>query len=140
MPFFFQYIFPVFFGLAMVAFFVTFFFVIGKNIRENVKNNHSPRLTIDARVVTKRMQNGYYDGNHRHMSQYYATFEVESGDRMELSMTGEEYGLLAEGDIGKLSFQGTRYLGFVRNGLPDDRVPEENGCLKTSIHPRVNEL
>ena len=121
MPFFFQYIFPVFFGLAMVAFFVTFFFVIGKNIRENVKNNHSPRLTIDARVVTKRMQNGYYDGNHRHMSQYYATFEVESGDRMELSMTGEEYGLLAEGDIGKLSFQGTRYLGFVRNGLPDAR-------------------
>ena len=121
MPFFFQYIFPVFFGLAMVAFFVTFFFVIGKNIRENVKNNHSPRLTIDARVVTKRMQNGYYDGNHRHMSQYYATFEVESGDRMELSMTGEEYGLLAEGDIGKLSFQGTRYLGFVRNGLPDTR-------------------
>ena len=121
MPFFFQYIFPVFFGLAMVAFFVTFFFVIGKNIRENVKNNHSPRLTIDARVVTKRMQNGYYDGNHRPMSQYYATFEVESGDRMELSMTGEEYGLLAEGDIGKLSFQGTRYLGFVRNGLPDAR-------------------
>ena len=121
MPFFFQYIFPVFFGLAMVAFFVTFFFVIGKNIRENVKNNHSPRLTIDARVVPQRMQNGYYDGNHRHMSQYYATFEVESGDRMELSMTGEEYGLLAEGDIGKLSFQGTRYLGFVRNGLPDAR-------------------
>ena len=45
---------------------------------------------------------------------YYATFQVESGDRMELSMTGTEYGLLAEGDRGKLTFQGTRYLGFER--------------------------
>ena len=45
---------------------------------------------------------------------YYATFEVESGDRMELSVSGREYGLLAEGDRGRLSFQGTRYLGFER--------------------------
>ena len=47
---------------------------------------------------------------------YYATFQVESGDRMELSVTGTEYGLLAEGDRGKLTFQGTRYLGFERLG------------------------
>jgi hypothetical protein len=46
---------------------------------------------------------------------YYVTFEVESGDRMELHVEGHEYGLLVEGDKGDLSFQGTRYLGFVRN-------------------------
>ena len=45
------------------------------------------------------------------------TFQVESGDRMELSMTGTEYGMLAEGDRGKLSFQGTRYLGFERQRI-----------------------
>jgi hypothetical protein len=45
---------------------------------------------------------------------YYATFEVESGDRMELSVDGRAYGLLAQGDIGSLTFQGTRYLGFQR--------------------------
>lgn len=45
---------------------------------------------------------------------YYATFQVESGDRMELHVSGAEYGMLAEGDTGKLTFQGTRYLGFVR--------------------------
>ena len=45
---------------------------------------------------------------------YYATFQVESGDRMEFSLTGPEYGMLLEGDSGKLSFQGTRYLGFER--------------------------
>ena len=43
------------------------------------------------------------------------TFEVESGDRMELHVDGSEYGMLVEGDYGMLSFQGTRYLGFVRN-------------------------
>ena len=46
---------------------------------------------------------------------YYVTFQVESGDRMELRLSGTEYGQLAEGDTGKLSFQGTRYLGFERN-------------------------
>ena len=45
---------------------------------------------------------------------YYVTFEVESGDRLELRISGSEYGLLAEGDFGMLTFQGTRYLSFDR--------------------------
>ncbi len=45
---------------------------------------------------------------------YYVTFQVESGDRMEFTVSGSDYGMLVEGDIGKLSFQGTRYLGFQR--------------------------
>ena len=40
---------------------------------------------------------------------------MESGDRMELRVSGREYGLLAEGDRGQLTFQGTRYLSFVRS-------------------------
>ncbi len=47
-------------------------------------------------------------------SSYYVTFQVESGDRMELSIRGSGYGMLAEGDVGIFSFQGTRYLGFER--------------------------
>ena len=43
---------------------------------------------------------------------YYVTFQVESGDRMELRVSRSEYGLLAERNQGNLSFQGTRYLGF----------------------------
>ena len=48
------------------------------------------------------------------MTRYYATFEVESGSRIELAVRGEEYGMLAEGDRGRLTFQGTRYQGFER--------------------------
>ena len=43
------------------------------------------------------------------------TFQVESGDRMKLSVSGSDYGMLVHGDIGEPSFQGTRYVGFERN-------------------------
>jgi hypothetical protein len=33
---------------------------------------------------------------------------------MEFSISGRDYGLLAEGDVGELEFQGTRYHGFSR--------------------------
>ncbi len=85
------------------------------------KNNNSPRLTVPATVVAKRTnvtrhRHGGANGHHHHhtSTSYYVTFQVESGDRMELHMAGTEYGLLVEGDSGKLTFQGTRYLGFER--------------------------
>ena len=92
------------------------------------KNNNSPVLTVDAKVVTKRMavnkqlhqgHNHHGQGTimHHHSSSttYFATFEVDSGDRMELKVPDKEYGMLADGDAGKLTFQGTRYKGFERN-------------------------
>ena len=45
---------------------------------------------------------------------YYATFQVESGDRMELGIPDRDYGYLVEGDRGSLTFQGTRFLSFNR--------------------------
>ena len=45
---------------------------------------------------------------------YYATFQVASGDRMEFQVPRREYGFLVEGDRGRLTFQGTRFLGFER--------------------------
>ena len=91
------------------------------------QNNHSPQLSVSARLVSRRTEvshHSYANGGDVTGAQgyttssstwYYVTFEVESGDRMEFSVSGKEYGLLAEGDVGKLTFQGTRYLSFVRN-------------------------
>ena len=79
------------------------------------KNNNSPRLTVPATVVAKRTSYSHSASNHHHThTHHYVTFEVESGDRMELSVMGSEYGLLVEGDTGRLTFQGTRYLSFDR--------------------------
>ena len=86
------------------------------------KNNDSPVLTVEAEVVAKRLdvQTWHHTGDEHHMSHtssrtdYYATFQVESGDRMEFQVPDREYGFLVEGDRGKLTFQGTRYQGFQR--------------------------
>lgn len=117
------------FELFEVMFFLMFFLVFGifiatavKGISRWNKNNHSPRLTVPATVVTKRTNVSRHHHNHgttgmhhtTHSTTYYVTFQVESGDRMELRVTGQEFGLLVEGDRGKLTFQGTRYLDFER--------------------------
>lgn len=82
------------------------------------KNNQSPRLTVEALVVTKRTEviHRYAGKDHGYgnVTNYYVTFQVESGDRMELSVTGAEYGMMAEGDRGRLDIQGTRFLSFER--------------------------
>lgn len=106
---------------------ITLFIVaIVKGITTWNKNNHSPRLTVDASVVSRRTDittyhhanGGDTSGAHGYhtssSTSYYITFQVESGDRMEFLMDDNEYALLAEGDQGRLSFQGTRYLGFER--------------------------
>lgn len=112
-----QIMFLIVFGIAMSSVLMTTI----RSMKEWNKNNHSPRLTVPVIVVTKRTDvsrrrhRGANGHHHHHTSTtYYATFEVESGDRMELQLEGFEYGLLVEGDKGKLSFQGTRYLGFER--------------------------
>lgn len=78
--------------------------------RRDRKNDKSPRLTVEAEIVSKRM---HVWGDHSR-TQYYATFEVSSGDRMELLVPHDQYGYLVEHDRGQLSFQGTRFLDFQR--------------------------
>lgn len=110
----FSFIFPILFLL----FIGMFFFALISNLRTWNKNNHSPRLTVPATVVAKRTEVSRHHTDNTMMhtfTTYYVTFQVESGDRMELTVSGSDYGMLVEGDIGKLSFQGTRYLGFERN-------------------------
>lgn len=108
--------FNVMFTLMFVLVFGMFLFIFIKNIGEWSRNNASPRLTVPAAVVSKRtnVSRHRHDGHTHHSTSYYVTFQVESGDRMELHLTGQEYGLLVEGDQGNLTFQGTRYLGFER--------------------------
>ena len=111
------------FGFFGMMFTLMFFLVFGvfimtfaRGISQWNKNNHSPRLTVPATVLAKRTNvSRHHHQNHAtHSTTYYVTFQVESGDRMELQMAGHEYGLLVEGDQGKLTFQGTRYLSFER--------------------------
>lgn len=111
--------------------------VIVMLIKSFKKNNNSPRLTVMATIVAKRAVISQSHHGHTHRTNnvndfnrygntyfhdcdtststfYYVTFQVDSGDRMELCVPTYEYGLLIEGDRGRLSFQGTRYISFER--------------------------
>ena len=115
-------LFEIMFSLAFILIFGMIIMTMVQGVKQWNKNNNSPRLTVPVVVVAKRADVSHHHHNtgvnnhhHHHTSTtYYVTFQVESGDRMELQMSGSEYGLLAEGDVGMLSFQGTRYLGFER--------------------------
>lgn len=116
-------IFQIMFTLVFVLVIGTFIVIAVKGIRQWNKNNHSPRLTVPVTIVAKRTDVSHHHhyghggaGMHHttHSTTYYVTFQVESGDRMELQMSGHEFGMLIEGDRGRLTFQGTRYLGFER--------------------------
>ena len=114
----FDLLFRIMFPILLLVFLVIILYAIIGNIRTWNKNNHSPRLTVPAAVVAKRTEVSHHHTDNTMMhtfTTYYVTFQVESGDRMELTVDGSEYGMLVESDIGKLSFQGTRYLGFQRN-------------------------
>ncbi|MFJ7649561.1 DUF2500 domain-containing protein [Lysinibacillus sp. NPDC097279] len=67
-----------------------------------------------AKTVTKRTDTGGSGYSSAHTS-YYVTFEVQSGDRLELKLDGRSYGQLAEHDFGILTFQGTRFKTFERH-------------------------
>ena len=79
------------------------------------KNNQSPKLTVPVTIVAKRSDVDKGIETMHTFTSYYVTFQVESGDRMEFEVSDMEYGMLAEGDSGELTFQGTRYLNFQRN-------------------------
>ena len=107
-------LFSIFAPIMSVAIFgLAFGIIISGLVKEsktNRKNNASPRLSSEATVVTKRTQ---IRGDHAHTT-YFATFQFESGDRLELQIPHDRFGYLVEGDRGKLHFQGTRFLDFQR--------------------------
>lgn len=119
-------IFQVLFFLMFGAFFVIFLVTAIKGLGQWNKNNHSPRLTVPVTVVSKRTNVSHHrhgnagdiSGAHGYHTttdtSYYVTFQVESGDRMELHVPGAQFGLMVEGDRGDLTFQGTRFLEFQR--------------------------
>ena len=116
---------PMFIGIIFVIIFIGIIASLFTGLRQWKKNEESPRLSIEAIVKSKRTNvTGNIHPNHHHnihshssSTTYFVTFEFESGDRLEFHVSGKEYGILAEGDIGTLTFQGTRYLDFIRKKL-----------------------
>ena len=126
----------VFFSVAaLIAGKIAFTFI--KDIKEWSSNNQQPVLTVPVRIAAKRSevhrhsntnQNGFTD--YSTSTTYHATFEFESGDRKEFQIPASEFGLLAEGDTGELTFQGTRYKGLQRRAISKPAAAPASGLQK----------
>ncbi|WP_052352773.1 DUF2500 domain-containing protein [Neobacillus dielmonensis] len=100
--------------LILIIFGIILFSFI-RSIKEWNSNNKQPRLQSSVSVVSKRTKVSGGGPNSRTSTRYFITFQFESGERAEFKVNGREYGQLAEGDRGELTFQGTRYLRFTRS-------------------------
>lgn len=115
---------PIF---VMTIFCIAFIGVIATFVsafKKKLYNDSQPRINAKVKVVAKRTSvnssSGHSDGNGVYhngstSTQYYVTFQFESGDRGEFKVDGREYGLMVEGDVGTLLFQGHRVLEFNRD-------------------------
>ena len=93
-------------------------------------NAEAPQLNVTAHVRSRRFDTstqqhpvaGDVTGAHGYtrftQTNYYATFEVESGDRIELRIPRAVYDSLREGSTGMLYFRGSEFLAFKESCLP----------------------
>lgn len=108
----------------MIAFIIMFSIIIGLSIiiviRQWWKNRCSPLIVTQATVLNKRIEEHYIRSKRnagigmrtRKVLVYYIIFHLEGGERIELRVNNNEYMKLQKGQQGKLSFQGSKYLGF----------------------------
>lgn len=125
-------------SVDMKLFYIIFFVMLGffllllvtylvRVIKSRRDDYVAPLLTIEAKVIAKRMQVGHKGGFVQDMesastlrlgrdgyTRYFMTFEATSGDRLELAIDRRDYGLLIEGDHGTLTYKGSRFISFER--------------------------
>jgi hypothetical protein len=105
----------VMFGVGITILVVLLLGGIVFSVSETMSNKRQAVETFRVKVVAKRtlVQGGV--GNAAASTEYFVTFEHKGGFREEVPVSGEEYGLIAEGDRGTISRQGTWFKGFERS-------------------------
>ncbi len=80
---------------------------IGSPIDPTITNMEKENVKV---VVKRTNTKGRYT-----TTRYYITFEFEKdGSRKEFKVEGDTYGIIAEGDVGVLSFRGQKFIEFHR--------------------------
>jgi ribosomal protein L40E len=123
---------PAVFPLFGIVFLAVLVISVGgsiiKTLGDQARNEAAPVLTADAVVAAKRLQ--VENRGKSHSTEYFATFDLASGERIELELDGKQYGLLAEEDRGALRYQGTWFLAFDRQA---GAAPAEEVIVQPSL-------
>jgi len=121
----FDIMFTVFPILFLVVFVIVIVSIIGNGVRY-YQNAQSPKETVFAKVVAKRMEvRGQSHHHHHHdhgagmthhssRTYYYITLEFDNGERKEYLDVKNLYGLVVEGDEGYAAVQGDWIVAFER--------------------------
>lgn len=105
---------PLFFKLFFLIIVGFFVFIIVNMVKLWMTNNASPLVIARSTAVTKRSEVWGGTGDSGASTSYYVTFELEDGSRVELQVQSRVFGLIVEGDLGELSYQGSRFMDFQR--------------------------
>ncbi|SMF86045.1 Protein of unknown function [Paenibacillus uliginis N3/975] len=109
---------PMFAGIVVV---VVVVIVLAKGVQGLItwsSNNAAEMLNKPSEIVTKRTQVWGGSGDSRASTSYYITFEFEDHSRQEFEVKAKKFGMLVEGDIGILTYQGTRFIDYARYDEP----------------------
>lgn len=101
-------------GLAAILMLMLVAKVTGR-VNVEAKEGRKAIYNMDATVKGKRTlveADPEHPGASR--TRYFLTFHKRDGNRVELEVPGEDYGLAAEGDEGVLVWQGNEFIVFKR--------------------------
>ena len=103
----------------VIMFILVVCFMIVIIVRQKIHNKNAPRIVTVATIQDKkifeyytreRSASGMMHKEVHHL--YYIIFSLEGGDSIKLQVSKEQYNKLKNNATGKLTFQGTQYLGF----------------------------
>lgn len=83
-------------------------------IRKRRTQSALPRESARAVVLSTERHIQHYRHSNFYDKHHYAAFRLEDGRELTLRIPEEEFERLQEGDMGELTWQGTRFLFFGR--------------------------
>jgi len=110
MPLFFK----LFGGLIVAIIIGTLLFVLVKGLSTWTSNNNADVIRRKCKIVDKRTEIWGGSGDSSASTNYFITFEFEDSTRNELHVKSNHFGVFVVGDVGELTYQGTRFLEFTR--------------------------
>ena len=93
--------------LLRVALGIAIVYGIMRFVRKTEEKKQKPEVTLEAKVAAKRIDTSA-------SPLYYAVFDLEDGQRLELRVSEEIYGLLGREDLGRLTYRGQEFVRFER--------------------------
>lgn len=103
----------IFFIILVAVVLCLFVYYLVRAIVTWHKNNLSPTITEVATVINKRRATSM-NGNMTYIT-CFVMFRTQGGDELEFTVKGRFFRSVEEGDAGRLTHKGTRFISFERN-------------------------